>query len=337
VSVQDVEHLCVKIFEERFSYYSSEAFATAKSRVEEFAFNYLSKMAEKDPSAIENLADPGVQSALLEAESGFAKTGDENLGEVLVSMLVERTRIVDRNPRQLAYNEALNVVQKLTPRHLSLLSLIFFVRSVNFSQTGGINWPAFLSILRAVTEPVCQDFNASKADVQYLLATGCCTAEGGGLSDGVSWGYAMLQRYPGLFTKGVRVADTPSIEKYMGRGTPPIIVPKIPHPYIAEDISDLSQVNAISEESIRGNMAAFEVSESEIPELMAIMNKAPMNVVEIESFLRAELPHIRNVLDLWQPTGLQGCTPSIIGVAIAHSNLKRVVPSFNVDIDLWIN
>jgi hypothetical protein len=332
ISVKDAEYLCNRIFEEKFSYYSAAAFDTAKGRVQEFVLNYLAALNDKDPNVIENVADPGVQSALLEAESGFAKSGDENLGEILVSMLVERTKELERSPRQLAYNEALSVAQKLTSRHLNALSLLFFVRNVGFAALKP-GWSDFATIFRAITEPISRDFVASASDIQYLIATSCCVWEGGGLSGGVSWGSAMHQRYPGLFNKGLE--KTPEVAKFLDRDGYQLIVPKHRLPGSNED-SGLYQVNFAAEPPLREFALREGISEEEVSELVALMNSTPMNVDEIQQLLLKEFPYLGPVVEVWQSTGLEGCIPSVIGIAIAHSNFKRLVPAFNVDIGIWI-
>ncbi|MCZ4123483.1 LPO_1073/Vpar_1526 family protein [Streptomyces sp. H39-S7] len=331
VSVQDVEYIFLKLFEDKFSSYSTEAFSKAKERVEEFTINFLKELNEESPESIENIKDPGVQSAVLEAESGFAKTGDENLGEILVSMLVQRTKQTERNSKQLAYNEAISVAQKLAPRHLDALTLLFFLRNVGFNQ-----WdvdPNYLyQRIDAFTNPIISNLPVTKSDVQYLVATSCATTS---TLDEVTWPYAMKKRYPGVFTKGVSLDSHPELEKYMETGRSGLLI----IPYNDQQIPDHGkfQVNAVNEEMLTKKRETYGLSDAEFSELHAAMQVSPMDDDEVVALLKQRIPSAALVHEFWSETGLSHCQPTIIGTAIAHSNYRRILPAFDASIDVWIN
>lgn len=52
---------------------------------------------------------------LFSAQKEHARIGDEDLGDLLVQLLVDRTKVRDRNLVQIALNESLEVAPKLTP------------------------------------------------------------------------------------------------------------------------------------------------------------------------------------------------------------------------------
>jgi hypothetical protein len=311
--------------EERFASHSEEAYRTAKERFEEFAFNYLKALTERTPQAIENLSDPGIQSAILEAEEGYAKTGDTNLGQILVEMLVKRTSETRRDVRQLALNEAIATAQKLATKHIDALSLLFFLRRV---QVNLPTFQIFLQRIKALVEPVCESFaDFSESDAQYLEATGCVVRTLGS----VSWPEAMKQKYPGYFHKGMLREETPAIDQILESATlraDALFQPSLHDP-------NMIRVNAITKDQARD---LAELAGLEREALVNLMSSYPLPNEEIIETLATAIPALSPVLERWSTVGVEALDISLTGIAIGHANFKKSVGGlFDAEIDVWIN
>ncbi|MBT2382083.1 hypothetical protein J7E86_00455 [Streptomyces sp. ISL-11] len=306
--------------------YSQEAFEVAGKRVEEFAVNYLSELNKQAPEAISNLKDPGVQSAVLDAEMGYAKSGDEELGEVLVEMLVARTLETERNVKQLALNEGIAVAQRLTSKHLAALSLIFFFKNV---QVNPPTAESFLERVKVLLRPMCADFGSfTESDSQYLIATGCAVRSIGT----ISWQSIMKQRYPGLYFRGFRPEETPSVAEILGSLENPSSAAVLFGP--AGD--GLLKVNAVSEEGAKVLGAA--VGLTEIAPLVELMKHNPIPDAEIAESVMRDIPELSDFLEAWPVLGLGGLDVSLTGIAVAYANFKRLTKgAFNAKIDVWIS
>ncbi|MCF3137051.1 LPO_1073/Vpar_1526 family protein [Streptomyces olivochromogenes] len=324
ISVKDAEHICIRLMEERFASYSQQAFQTAKARVEEFTYNYLKALTEKSPQAIENLGDPGVLAAVLEAEEGYAKTGDVNLGEILVEMLVKRTSETSRDTRQLALNEAIGAVQKLTDKHLDALSLIFFLTHV---EANAPNLQTFLTVLNSVLEGVSGSFETlTPSDIQYLEATGCAVRVP--LSSH-SWPGILKKKYPGYFHKGIIENETPAVADIKGRVSDwgRLFVSSLHDP-------NMIRVNAVTETQARD---LAESAGLERDALVNLMTSYPLSDQEIREVVTTAVPALRVVFDRWSEVDCDAFAPSLTGVAIAHANFKKTAGAvFDAEIDVWI-
>ncbi|MDX2727699.1 LPO_1073/Vpar_1526 family protein [Streptomyces sp. PA03-2a] len=325
ISVRDAEHICLKLMEERFASHSEEAYRKAKERFEEFAFNYLKALTERTPKAIENLSDPGIQSAILEAEEGFAKTGDTNLGQILVEMLVKRTSETRRDVRQLALNEAIATAQKLATKHINALSLIFFLRRV---QVQSPTFRDFLQHAKLLLEPLCESFaDFSESDAQYLEATGCAVRTIGS----IGWPEAMKEKYPGYFHKGVIRDETPAVAQILESATmraDALFQPSLHDP-------NMIRVNAVTKDQAR------ELAESaglDREALANLMSSYPLPHEQIIETLTTAIPALNPVLERWSVVGFESLEISLTGIAIGHANFKKSAGDrFNAEIDVWIN
>lgn len=324
ISVADAEHICLRLIEEKFATHSQEAYAIAKGRFEEFAFNYLKSLMERNPLAVENLSDPGIQSAILAAEEGYAKSGDTDLGEILVEMLVQRTSETRRDVRQLALNEAIDAAQKLAPKHLDALSVLFFLRRV---QTTPLDIPEFFRDMKDLIEPLAGSFASfTESDAQYLEATGCAVQTMGS----VSWPLAMREKYPGYFHKGMLREETPAVVEILEKASSPddLFVPSLHDP-------EMIRVNAITKDQARALALASGLDRES---LVNLMSSYPLPDEAIFDLLVREVPSLSRVIEKWSIVGLETLNVSLTGIAIGHANFKRVAGDlFSAEIDAWIN
>ncbi len=72
---------------------------------------------------LENAENPDFQRALFTVQKEYALTGDDELGDLLVDLLIDRTKQDNRSLLQIVLNESLSVVPKLTNDQLAALSV----------------------------------------------------------------------------------------------------------------------------------------------------------------------------------------------------------------------
>ncbi|MGW3689413.1 LPO_1073/Vpar_1526 family protein [Streptomyces sp. NPDC005125] len=320
LGVEDVEYIVTKMATEKFSSYSQEAFQVMKERVEEFAENYIREMLDRDPAAIENIKDPGMQSALLDAESGFAKTGDTDLGSILVDILVERTLATKRDVLQLALNEAIGVTQKLAANHLSAISIVFLFRQVrhvvNSVSELHDRW-------RVNLPPLVSDFACTDSDARYLMGTGCAVLTAGATSIADS----LRTEYPGLFCKGLTLEENPALEKFMDS---PFVMPCIRD-------SQRLQISTTDETTLREAAKQANIGKEDVDTLANLLQSNPMNDEEINSELIEIVPGMEKVIEAWGGSTLRQIIPTATGIAIGHANVRRVTENqFQGDLRIWI-
>lgn len=318
----DVLAVVSNYVDSKLSTLSQVAFEEARDRVEELTVNYLKQIQDGHPEALENTKDPGVQSALLDAQSAYAKMGDRDLGQVLVEMLVKRTETTDRNVQQLALAEAIVATGKLSYRHVQLVTALFLTLAVTFGSP--VN-PADLYVrLRKNLSPFLVGLKASDADIQYLADTGATRIE---ILSSRKIPFVFRETYPGLYCKGLDREMFPAVKKYENG---PLIIPCLRD-------NKLLQVNASSARQLEELLPQFGL-ERDKDELLNLLNGNPMPDDEIERELVDSVPGMVEFIQLWEGSVLQNSVPSIVGMAIAHANLKKTLGSdFTADLNIWIS
>lgn len=128
LTYKDVKDIVMDVFESNFQRLSQEAAQTAMVRAEELVDSFLSKLEIEAPDAIAETKNPDMQYALYTAQKEYARTGDRDLCDMLVNLLVERTKLSQRDLIQIVINESLNVAPKLTLDQLDVLSIVFLLK-----------------------------------------------------------------------------------------------------------------------------------------------------------------------------------------------------------------
>ncbi|MFJ9115984.1 LPO_1073/Vpar_1526 family protein [Streptomyces sp. NPDC102394] len=319
---EDVLAVVSNYVESKLSALSQVAFEEARDRVEEITVNYLKTIQESCPQDLENARDPGVQSALLDAQSAYAKVGDPDLGQVLVEMLVKRTGATDRNVQQLALTEAIVATGKLSYRHVQLITALFLTLAVTFGTPASLDG-LYERISRNLS-PFLIGLVASDADIQYLADTGATRIE---TISSRKIPSVIRETYPGLYCRGIDKVAFPAIAKYEGG---PLIMPCIRD-------SSLLQVAAVTERHLE--RMVFELGlEEQKNELLSMLKANPVPDDQIERELIDRVPGMAEYFRLWNGTVLESSVPSIVGIAIAHANLKKTLGAdFTADLDIWIS
>lgn len=138
LSVEDATQIALSLAQPEFERLRDLATKTACDRAEELIVErLLPRLMELHPQGVETFADPDVQYALLAAQRTYARTGDKDVADVLVDILVDRTKETKRSVLQLALNASLDVAAKLTSDQFAALSLMWLIKyTINNSING---------------------------------------------------------------------------------------------------------------------------------------------------------------------------------------------------------
>ncbi|MFJ6558587.1 LPO_1073/Vpar_1526 family protein [Streptomyces sp. NPDC091412] len=335
VSYDDAKAIAMDVFKENFSKLSQGAHRVAIERADEFTMNYLSELHDRQPQAIGNIEDPGVQSDILEAQAGFAKSGDQDLGEVLVDVLVDRTARTDRTTATLALSAAITTAQKLTSSHFAALSALFVFKQLKLF--GMIHHEQlYLMITQLLGSAKDAMMRLSDSDIQYLAALGCLT-----ISIGAAPIHQGLQQaYPGLFSDGFDISSAPATLSGAPEDGPESVVRKLKDtPAVAASPRDPTkfQVAAADNESLHKILEANGLLEYETV-LRQTLTARPLHGDAIVAEMREHNPALGEIADAYDAASLPNCTNTAIGTAIAHANLRKATGgAFVSPLDIWIS
>jgi hypothetical protein len=184
------------VFRMNFYQLAGDAKETARARAEEITEEFLSKLQTEHPAGLEKSHDPDFQYALFTVQKEYARNGDKDLGDLLVDLLVDRSKQEQRDILQIVLNESLRTAPKLTENQLAVLAVVFLFK---YTQNFGVgNHQMLGDHLDKYVAPFASKVVKNQACYQHLEFSGC-----GSISIGaISLEQILGQTYQGLFLKG---------------------------------------------------------------------------------------------------------------------------------------
>jgi len=295
-----------------------EARRIVDERLEDFANKFVSTLGDRNSDAVSAVSDPDVQYALLTAQRDFARSGEEQLGDTLVDLLVARCSEQTGSLRALALNAAIDTVGRLTSAQLDALTSYWTVVRLRSLAIGSI--ADLATWLRQHVLPFCGSLPAHDAAYEHLVYAGCATLQ---ISER-KFGYVFRETYPGLFARGFTLEEMP--ERL--RGIQGITTPCL------NDSAKL-QVRALSTDIAEER--AEEVGRPDIASDLKELLKAKMySDSEIEQMIVRTVPELRYAVERWNSTAIKNLQLTTVGTALAHANWTRVVGAAGSPLSIWI-
>ena len=197
VSRREALEIAQELFENSFQKLSNEAFATATERAAEISEQFIEKLRTEGERLLNSIKDPAVQIALYEAQKAYAESGNSELRDVLVELLMERCNGQKPDFFTTQISQAIAVAPSLTSEMVHTLSGVAIVRY-------GIRPNAKTPIgeyLEFLVERVFKKANFYDRDCKALAAAGCLTNPAGTIDFSTCQRLEMFweQLFPELF------------------------------------------------------------------------------------------------------------------------------------------
>lgn len=309
------------LFELNYYKLKGAAQAIAQGRGEEVTEKFIQKLQNENPAGLQQYADPDFQDALFTVQKEYAKAGDKDLGDILVDLLVDRSKQKNRNILQIVLNQCIHTAPKLTNDQLTVLALIFFLR-----YTKGVDIPnhqALSAYLAHYIQSFANNIIASASCFQHLVFTGCGSVS----MVQISLEEAFQRTYPGLFKKGFESARldemTISVEDRNN-----FFIPCLNDPI-------RFQVNALNIEILESKLTN-KVTEENKQKIIALFHEGTMDTAEIKAKVVEFSPFMEPIFVSWSTSSMKKFELSSVGIAIGHANIKRLSGEF-ANLSIWIN
>jgi hypothetical protein len=295
---------------------------TASIRVEEITDQVIKKLEKDFPAGLQKAKDPDFQYALFTVQKEYARNGDKDLGDLLVDLLVDRSKQDQRDILQIVLNESLSTAPKLTDTHLAALAVIFLFK---YTQHLGIGThQAFGEYLDKHLLPFVSKLSKNRAGYQHLEFSGCGSVglAGNGLES------ILGTTYQGQFLKGFDQSEIVSRAISVGPDSR-FFIPCL------NDLSKL-QVRANSKENLEKHLDAEGVPSEDRTKIVELFDLGKMSESEIKEKVIAIRPYMAEVFEIWTNSPMQTFTLTSVGMAIGHANIKRLIGEF-ASLSIWIN
>lgn len=320
VSATEVRQIAIDVFKANFYDFSEKAAKKALERAEEITDEFIKKFYIEIPKFEEKLEDPAIQNALFNTQKEFAKTGDQELKDNLIEILLKRISSEEKSLTQIVLDEAIIVLPKLTNDQINLLTLIFSSLLLNHYQINNIE--SFKNLINnkilvfLPTNPLSYSF------FTHLQFSGCCTLLSGGTYK--SFVEIISHRYKGLLTKGFLETD---LTNEFPEGTIGL------HPIITRCQQNISKIqfNALNDDILKQSISENNLSMLE-SRIINFQNKFIMNPIEIEEYLRTINPNFEKLMEIWSNDDFKSIKLTSVGLAIAIINYNRITGN-NIRID----
>lgn len=324
ITYSEARSIALDVAKATFYELTGVAKETARIRVEEITEQVLKKISETNPEHLNKAVDPDFQFALSTVQKEYARTGDKDLGDLLVDILVDRSKLEKRDILQIVLNESLDTAPKLTDSHLAALSVLFLF---GYTQNHHIsNHEKLGSFLDLRVKPFADNLPINEASYQHLEFSRCGSI--------MSLGERNLEQilgmvYQGQFMKGFE----PSVLENMG------VSLELYKQHFIPCLNDLSklQVNANSHEKLEKLLQSNPFMNEDIKsKIIQLFNTNKMSDDEIRNKIIQIRPYMEQVFDAWTNSSMKSFTLTSVGIAIAHANIKRFSGEF-ANLRIWIN
>jgi hypothetical protein len=321
VTSSEARAIALDVSKATFYELSGEAKEKATIRVEEITDQVIKKLEREFPAGLQKANDPDFQYALFTVQKEYARNGDKDLGDLLVDLLVDRSKQDQRDILQIVLNESLSTAPKLTDTHLAALAVIFLFK---YTQDHIGTHQMFGEHLDSHILPFVSMLPKNYASYQHLEFSSCGSIGIGGMSLESILGTT----YQGQFLKGFDPSEIASRAISVGLDSR-FFIPCL------NDSTKL-QVNANSKENLEKYLDMQVLPPEDRAKILVLFDLGKMSELEVREKLIAIRPYMSEVFETWTNSPMQKFTLTSVGMAIGHANIKRLVGEF-ASLALWIN
>ncbi|MEV0360299.1 LPO_1073/Vpar_1526 family protein [Nocardia sp. NPDC050697] len=305
LSMEDAIDLYARLSRADAQRYTEAAFTKIDQRVDEFLVNYFERQSSVDPDGLSSLEDPFMQRSLRDAQIEFATSGSEDLGQVLVDLLVQLSNRERSSLSAIALRDAIQIVPKLKQEHLNTLSVIVALRCTIYNA-----WNSFHEMYGSLSEtvaPLANEYSDGGLGYRHMQGLGLGWF---GMSEG-EVSAMFLARYPGLFTKGINFGDIPTDIANKVR-----IIPAL------RDERKV-QLAITSQGSVDAHVEEGNFTDEQGRRISAIIRTNLMSELEVKEEFERRVPAMRSLLHAWRHTSnMHEFDLTSTGFAIGHANLQ---------------
>lgn len=324
LTASEARQIALDVFKANFYEFSEKAAKKALERAEELTDEFVSKFYTQFPNLESKLQEPSVQSSMFNTQKEYAKTGDKDLKEQLLDILLQRINSDERSLKQIVLDEAITILPKLTRDQINILTFIW--SAIYYNHRNIVNLASFEDLYNNKLARFFPDNKASYSFFTHLQFTGCCTI----LPEGSTYKPLVeifKNRYKALFIKGFLEEEFTTEFKEDTNKLRPLLIKCLRNPLSL-------QFNSL-------NDAVFDSKVAELnlgilgDRVKAFENRFLMNDQEVENYLISKSKKTKPLLTDWSNTAIKSIQPTSVGYAIAIMNFNRQTNA-NIDFESFL-
>lgn len=314
ITYEDAKQIALDVFKANFIDLSKRAKDLAIQRAEEITNEFVKSFFEKIPQLSFKLEEPGVQDSIFTIQKEYAKNGDKEFGEQALELLIERIKTEEKGWDQIALDEALRILPKLTHEHIQTLSLILSVGFLNPSSNV-VNLKSFNTYIEnEVMQFYCPEiYTAPYSLYSHLQSIGCCSVIPD-MKNILPFVDVLKYHFSGLFCKGFTTEEfKKEVDENMSLYFPTIITNCL------RDSSRL-QFNAMTTSVLEERIKMFNLCPKK-EQIIDLWKRSMMSDEEIRGIMAKEYKDGEKFIEDWNIVRKMMLTP--VGFAIAITNYNK--------------
>lgn len=323
VTPEEARNIAFDLYRANAYTLTQEAAQIATARAERLVDDLLTRLMEKNPRGIDSFREPGMQYALYTAQREYVRTGDDNLADLLVDILVARTIENNRNLMQIVLDEAIMIAPKLMPEQYDILTLVFLVRYTKHSMITNVR--TFKKYIDIIIAPFVSNLTKeSAACYQHLEYTGCCSIMSLMTHDIIE---IFKETYQGIFVAGFMRDKFEDIINPNEVGDQ-LLIPCKNNPL-------LWQIDAMDNNEIETKAGDMGYEKGIIEQLKSLQISNLMSSGKIRIILEQN-DYMKKLIEYWNDKPMHSMNLTTVGMAIAHANIRIKIQDDNIDLSDWI-
>ena len=168
ITAETAMEICKYVVKAELAVYTQDARVEAEKRLSDISEKTIDRITSLKEDLLHRFEEPAIQMALNETFKNYIASGNEELGENLIDLLIERLRVQDRTTEQSIIDEARNIIPKLSSNTVSLLAIMVFSKLI-FPY----NKEQYDDLLLKLA-PLAEKFkNINSLDIAHLKQVGC--------------------------------------------------------------------------------------------------------------------------------------------------------------------
>ncbi len=320
VSYSDVKDIAHDLFEANFVRLSKSAADIALKRSMKITKKAITKLKKEFGDEFVKANDPNFQSCLYDIQLEYAKTGDDELGDLLLDALVKVCSEDSRSLKGIVFQESLKIIPKLTKTHVVTLSIIFFLRSC--SQAGVRNYAMFGHFLDSLVKPLLGKISTHPSCYQHLEFTGCVTFDNSQPSLASSFKNVFLE----LFQTGFDESVVGSLK----------LNNNMRQEFISTCLVDNNKFSVwfVPDAGLNAKLNRLNIPIEVQKRVISAYTNHRMSDEKIIKHCIEVRPYMSKLFDVWTSQGINNLRLTTVGIAIGSQHFEKISKT-KIDLSNW--
>lgn len=316
ITVETAMDICKYVVKSELAIYTQQAEETAYKRWKDISEKTIDRISSLKQELLQRFNEPAIQMALNETFKSHITTGDEELEEDLIDLLIERLNVQDRTTEQAIIDEARSIIPKLSPAAIALLTVLVFSKLI-FPY----NKSKYEELIIKLSPVISRIQNITVLDTEYLKQVGCGSGNHMMVVNS-SFEQTLMKDYELIFREPITLEDFNKIQQKYSSG-------------------DLNKFRVIlSLFDTIGNKMLFKIPKQESinEHIYTMLNKAsitaiideyktyarPLTEEEIRAYFAGIDTNWRNVFELLKQRHVQRLQLTPVGFYIGIRQLSKI-------------